>query len=74
MHNTHSLKIEIYNLNNQLLVSQSLEKKLIETLLNQNISPNISINFNVIVESSYYYKLYIMDRFDRTLHQVQNNL
>jgi hypothetical protein len=72
--NTHSLKIEIYNLNNQLLVSQSLEKKLIETLLNQNISPNISINFNVIVESSYYYKLYIMDRFDRTLHQVQNNL
>jgi hypothetical protein len=72
--NTHSLKIEIYNLNNQLLVSQSLEKKLIETLLNQNTSPNISINFNVIFESSYYYKLYIMDQFDRTLHQVQNNL
>ncbi len=72
--NTHSLKIEIYNLNNQLLVSQSFEKKLVETLLSQNTFPNLSINFNVIVEDSYYYKLYIIDQFDRTLHQVQNNL
>jgi hypothetical protein len=73
--NISYVKLEIYDSTHRLMMSQSLSKKLIE-LTNQGgvDAINISINFEIIVETNYYCKLYVYDTFDRITTQTTINL
>jgi len=61
-------KIEIYDVENKLMLTQTFDRKLI-SFIGKNTNPiSISINFETIVETSYYCKLYTFDIFDRNIY------
>jgi len=69
-----SIKLEIYNMNNKLIMKQSIDKKFIDlTGINTN-QITISINFDVIVEELYHCKLFVLDFHDRVQYQMETNV
>lgn len=72
--NVNYVKLEVYNTENKLMTSQSFNKSMISFICkNTNIIP-ITLNFEVLVETNYYCKLYVYDMFDRIITQTVMNL
>ncbi len=68
------LKIELYDNLNKLIVVQMLEKTLIKSLCKSLEVLPITINFDVIVEQTYYCKFYVLDKFDRVVESGTINV
>jgi hypothetical protein len=67
--NVSFIKLDLYNKDDKLMISQSIDKKFILSLLTKIDPISISINFDAIEETSYYCKLHVYDLFDRIIIQ-----
>lgn len=67
--NVSLIKLDLYNKDDKLIISQSIDKKFILSLLTKIDPISISINFDAIEETSYYCKLHVYDLFDRIIVQ-----
>ena len=65
------INLEVYDTNHTLMVTQSFDKKYL-SIIGKNINPiTISVNFDVMIETNYYCKLYIFDFFDRVISEIK---
>ena len=72
--NVNHIKLEVYDTTHRLIITQSFNKKFIEMTNKEVDVINISINFDIMLETSYYCKLYVYDMFDRIITQTIMNL
>lgn len=66
-HGLHYIKLDVFDKNEKLIISQSIDKKFIHVLADQIDPISISINFDIIQESSYYCKINFIDLYDRSI-------
>lgn len=65
------IKLEVYDSNHTLMIAQSFDKKYLN-IIGKNINPiTISVNFDVMIETNYYCKLYVFNLFDRLISEVK---